>query len=43
METIKEQQAAPQPQEPKKKVSKTWEAIMRLKGSVTVNDPLLLL
>lgn len=27
----------------KKKVSKTWEAIQRLKGSVIINDPTLLL
>lgn len=30
-------------QQPKKKVSKTWEAIQRLKGSVIINDPTLLL
>lgn len=28
---------------PKKKVSKTWEAIQKLKGSVIINDPTLLL
>lgn len=27
----------------KKKVSKTWEAAMRLKGSLVVNDPKFLL
>ncbi len=30
-------------EEPKKKVSKTWEAMQRLKGTVIVNDPALLL
>lgn len=28
-------------QEPKRKVSKTWEAAQRLKGTVIVNDPTL--
>ena len=27
--------------EPKKKVSKAWEAAQRLKGSVIINDPTL--
>ena len=31
------------PQESKKRVSKTWEAIQKWKGSVIVNDPTLLL
>lgn len=30
-------------QTPKKKASKTWEAMMRLKGSLIVNDPNFLL
>lgn len=30
-------------QKPKKKVSKTWEAIQKYKGSVIINDPTLLL
>lgn len=30
-------------QKPKKKVSKTWEAIQKLKGTVIINDPTLLL
>ena len=29
--------------EPKKKVSKTWEAIQKWRGSVIINDPTLLL
>ena len=32
-----------QAKEPKKKVSKTWEAIQKWKGSVIINDPTLLL
>ncbi|WP_204244983.1 hypothetical protein [Parabacteroides sp. An277] len=28
-------------QEPKRKVSKTWEAAQRLKGTVIINDPTL--
>ncbi len=32
-----------QTEEIKKKVSKTWEAMQRLKGTVIVNDPALLL
>lgn len=30
-------------QQTNKKVSKTWEAAMRLKGSIVVNDPSFLL
>ncbi|MEG1660851.1 MAG: hypothetical protein RR304_09860 [Bacteroides sp.] len=30
-------------QKTKKKVSKTWKAIQKLKGSVIINDPTLLL
>ena len=35
-------QVQPQsPQEPRRKVSKAWEAAQRLKGSVIINDPTL--
>ncbi|WP_199851425.1 hypothetical protein [Parabacteroides pacaensis] len=39
----KETTKATNPKAKKKKVSKTWEAIQKLKGSVIVNDPTLLL
>ena len=42
-ETKAETKVEAKEQTPKKKVSKTWEAIQRWKGSVIVNDPTLLL
>ena len=36
-----ETKAEAKEQTPKKKVSKTWEAIQRWKGSVIINDPTL--
>ena len=38
-----EQKEESKVQEPKKKASKTWEAMMRLKGCLIVNDPKFLL
>lgn len=43
IEKAKEPTANTKEPKPKKKVSKTWEAIQKLKGSVIVNDPTLLL
>lgn len=47
MEATKEQQTAnvqvETKNEPKRVHSKTWEAAMRLKGSLIVNDPAFLL
>ena len=42
-EKVKEATDAPKVDEKKKKPSKTWEAAMRLKGSLIVNDPKFLL
>lgn len=42
-EKEKEKTANTKVRKPKRKVSKTWEAIQKLKGSVIVNDPTLLL
>ena len=42
-ETKAETKVEAKEQTPKKKVSKTWEAAMRLKGSLIVNDPTFLL
>lgn len=38
-----EQKEESKVQEPKSEASKTWEAMMRLKGSLIVNDPKFLL
>lgn len=38
--TVERKEEAPE-KEPKRKVSKAWEAAQRLKGSVIVNDPTL--
>ena len=43
IEKDKEKAAKAKNTKPKKKVSKTWEAIQKLKGSVIINDPTLLL
>ncbi len=43
IEKEKEKTVKAKDQKPKKKVSKTWEAIQKLKGSVIINDPTLLL
>ena len=43
IEKTKEKTVETKVQKPKKKVSKTWEAIQKLKGSVIINDPTLLL
>ncbi len=40
-ETKAETKVEAKEQTPKKKVSKTWEAIQRWKGSVIINDPTL--
>lgn len=40
-ETKAETKVEAKEQAPKKKVSKTWEAIQRWKGSVIINDPTL--
>lgn len=37
---VERKEEAPE-KEPKRKVSKAWEAAQRLKGSVIVNDPTL--
>lgn len=42
-EKTKEKTEETKAQKPEKKVSKTWEAIQKLKGSVIINDPTLLL
>ena len=42
-DTSVETKTETQAKEPKKKVSKTWEAIQKWKGSVIINDPTLLL
>ena len=39
----KKQSKDKEPKSRKRKVSKTWEAAMRLKGSLVVNDPKFLL
>lgn len=36
-------EASPKARKPRKKVSKTWKAAMKLKGSLIVNDPKFLL
>ncbi len=43
MESQSKKEAELEGQSPKKKASKTWEAAMRLKGSLIVNDPKFLL
>lgn len=43
IEKAKEKAVEAKNPKPKKKVSKTWEAIQKLKGSVIINDPTLLL
>lgn len=43
IEKTDEKMVKPKDQKTKKKVSKTWEAIQKLKGSVIINDPTLLL
>lgn len=43
IEKTDEKMVKPKDHKTKKKVSKTWEAIQKLKGSVIINDPTLLL
>lgn len=42
-QAVKETEAKEQKSKKKKKVSKTWEAAQKLKGSLIVNDPKFLL
>ena len=42
-DTIRQNEWKKETKDPNRKVSKTWEAAMRLKGSLIVNDPKFLL